>query len=212
MKTDDLISSLVADRTRPALSPRRSLGMLLPVALLFAVGVFAYVLDVRADFTAALRDWHYQSKIVLAASVALLGFALVLQLARPETPTRRAPVWAMGALLPLALALIAEIATLPFSDWPRQAIGTGPLNCLTLVPLISVAPLVATLLALRNGAPQSPTAAGAMAGFAAGGLGALIYAFHCDNDSPFYVAIWYLAAIGIVTAVGAALGRATLRW
>jgi len=80
------------------------------------------------------------------------------------------------------------------------------------VPLISLAPLVAALTAMRRGAPQSPLTAGAVAGFAAGGIGAFIYSIHCDNDSPFYVAIWYLGAILIVTLLGAVLGRSVLRW
>jgi hypothetical protein len=104
------------------------------------------------------------------------------------------------------------MAMLPVGQWSVSAIGSRPLFCLGLVPLIAAAPLAATLLALRRGAPQSPLAAGAVAGFAAGGMAALIYAFHCNNDSPFYVALWYLPAIGIVTAIGAGIGRVALRW
>ncbi|WP_374651963.1 NrsF family protein [Dongia sp.] len=212
MKTEDLIISLVADQTRPPASSRHMLGLLLPLALLVAFGIFVYTLDMREDFMLALGDWHYLAKIAVAASVAAIGLMLVARVARPEIAPAGLPVWILAALLPLAAGIAVESVTLPTSEWSRYAMGEAAIYCLTLVPLISLAPLAATLLALRHGAPQSPTAAGAVAGFAAGGLGALIYALHCNNDSPFYVAIWYLMAIGIVTLAGAVLGRSVLRW
>jgi hypothetical protein len=54
--------------------------------------------------------------------------------------------------------------------------------------------------------------AGAMAGALAGSLGAVLYAAHCVDDSPLFVATWYGIAIALVTAVGALLGHRLLRW
>ena len=43
-------------------------------------------------------------------------------------------------------------------------------------------------------------------------LAAAIYAWHCPDDSPLFVATWYTIAISMVTAVGFLLGRRLLRW
>ncbi|WP_374377138.1 NrsF family protein [Dongia sp.] len=212
MKTEDLIASLVADQSQPQQPPQRALLAILPIGLVAAIIIFTYALDVRPDFPAAIKEWHYFSKLTFSAVIALVGLTFLLRIARPEISTRQAPLWLLFALAPLFIALLAEVSTLPRDEWWRYAVGEKALYCLGLVPLISTAPLVALLLVLRRGAPQNPALAGAVAGFAAGGLGAFVYCFHCNNDSPFYVAIWYVGAIAIVTTVGAVAGRQILRW
>jgi hypothetical protein len=59
---------------------------------------------------------------------------------------------------------------------------------------------------------MSPAVAGAAAGLLAGALGAAVYATHCMDDSPLFVAIWYTPAIGLMTLVGLLVGRTMLRW
>jgi hypothetical protein len=54
--------------------------------------------------------------------------------------------------------------------------------------------------------------AGAVGGLLAGGLGAMLYASHCTDDSPLFVALWYVVAIALVAVVGALAGRLVLRW
>ena len=44
------------------------------------------------------------------------------------------------------------------------------------------------------------------------GVGALLYATHCPDDSPLFVAIWYGSATAIVVAIGALAGARLLRW
>jgi hypothetical protein len=84
--------------------------------------------------------------------------------------------------------------------------------CMVLIPMLSAAPLIAILLALRHGATSHPVLAGAAAGLLATGIGATLYATHCQSDSPMFVAVWYVIATVIVTAVGALLGSRLLRW
>ena len=90
--------------------------------------------------------------------------------------------------------------------------GTNSLACLALVPLLSLVPLGAILMALRYGAPSDPRLAGAAAGLLAGGIGATFYATHCVDDSPLFVATWYGLSITVVAMVGAALGARILKW
>ena len=77
---------------------------------------------------------------------------------------------------------------------------------------MGIAPLALFIAALRYGAPARPTLAGAVAGLAAGGISATLYAAHCTDDSPLFVATWYTLAIAILTAAGALGGRAFARW
>jgi hypothetical protein len=53
---------------------------------------------------------------------------------------------------------------------------------------------------------------GAVAGLFAGALGAVLYATHCPDDSPLFVAVWYGLAIAAVALIGALAGRRLLRW
>jgi hypothetical protein len=90
--------------------------------------------------------------------------------------------------------------------------GHNAAYCLALIPLLSIAPLAGFILALRAGAPRRPALAGAAAGLAASTIASALYAWHCIDDSPLFVATWYTIAIALVTAIGAALGRRYLRW
>jgi hypothetical protein len=94
----------------------------------------------------------------------------------------------------------------------QRLVGTNAIFCLKSIPFLAAAPLVAVLLALRQGAPEQPALAGAAAGLFAGAIGAACYATHCPDDSPLFVAAWYTLAIGLVAAIGAIAGRRLLRW
>jgi hypothetical protein len=65
---------------------------------------------------------------------------------------------------------------------------------------------------LRRGAATRPMLTGAVAGLIAGGIAATFYASHCVDDSPLFVATWYVIAIAFVALVGAIAGRWVLRW
>ena len=39
-----------------------------------------------------------------------------------------------------------------------------------------------------------------------------LYAFHCFDDSPLFVATWYLLAAIPVVVIGAVAGSRLLRW
>jgi hypothetical protein len=72
--------------------------------------------------------------------------------------------------------------------------------------------LAAALVGLRHGAPTRPAIAGAIAGLLSAGLAAILYASHCTDDSPLFVATWYTIAAALVTAVGALAGSRVLRF
>ena len=93
-----------------------------------------------------------------------------------------------------------------------RAVGGNSRVCLTAIPLMSLPLLAAALIGLRHGAPTRPAVAGAIAGLLSAGLAATLYASHCTDDSPLFVATWYTMATALVTAIGALAGSRVLRF
>ncbi len=211
MRTDDLIRGLAADARRQA-SPDRAIGLSLPLGLLGAIVIFALCLRVRPDFAAALLDPRLMLKFAVTISLAAAALLLLLRLARPGT--RAAPT-ALALLVPAGLMVLGAAATIglrPPEDWLPGLIGQNARYCVVLVPLLGAPILAALLAAMRRGAPTRPGLAGAVAGLAAGGLGATLYALHCTDDSPLFVMAWYGIGIAALTALGTVIGRRLLAW
>lgn len=210
MRTDDLIRALAADHERVrAWSGWRLAGALAP-ALLASALLFATALGPRPDISAAVHDPRFVMKFVETLTLAGTTFVVAVALARPGPFSS----WGMLAVGPaLLLAGVAfELVVVPASQWMPRLVGTNALVCLSAVPLLSVPLLAAALVALRAGAPLSPAKTGAAAGLIAGGLAAALYAAHCTDDSPLFVATWYSLAIGLVVVAGALIGARVLRW
>ncbi|MFO1090590.1 MAG: DUF1109 domain-containing protein [Hyphomicrobiales bacterium] len=210
MKTDDLIDALVADRPAQEPPPGRALARSLAVGVPVALLLMLAILGVRPDIGEAMGGWRFPLKIatmtVLAATAGWLAW-------RAAYPTARTSLSAL--LVPAVLivgGLAAETLLVPPADWARITLGHNALACLASIPLFSLAPLAAALLALRSAAPANPRLAGALAGLLAGGIGATFYGLHCFDDSPFFVVVWYTIAIGFVTLIGSILGNRFLRW
>jgi hypothetical protein len=72
--------------------------------------------------------------------------------------------------------------------------------------------LAGALFGLRHGAPTRPAVAGAIAGMLSAGFAATLYASHCTDDSPLFVATWYTVATALVAAIGALAGSRLLRF
>jgi hypothetical protein len=93
-----------------------------------------------------------------------------------------------------------------------RLVGHNSKVCMTAIPLISLPLLAASLYGLRHGAPERPAVSGAIAGLMSAGLAATLYASHCTDDSPLFVATWYTIATALVTALGALIGSKVLRY
>jgi hypothetical protein len=210
VKSDDLISLLAEDAT-----VRTKLGRVMAYALVAGTVISVIIListvGVRRDLAQAIETFGMIFKIITTLTIAIAASSLVFQIGRP------APLRARSLLLLIPLALIAgavisELFTTPSSHWNAGLMGDNASFCLTFIPVLALAPLGAFLIALRNGAPENPGLSGAVAGLAAGGIAAAIYAWHCPEESSFFLATWYMLAIAIVSAVGYFAGRHLLRW
>lgn len=211
MKTDDLIKLLSEDAPVKFRLSQVVPGLLC-VGGLFSLLLLLVTVGLRPDMSTALFTPRVAAKIVTTLMLALLACRLILPVGRPGAPVAghlKALLLPVGLLL---LALVTEAAVTPVADWKGLWIGAHPLFCLFFIPVLSVAPLGAVLIALRRGAPDDPGLAGAAAGLAAGTMAAAVYAWHCTDDSPFFVASWYGLAILLVTVAGYGLGQRLLRW
>lgn len=211
MKTEDLIALMAKDaspakRLGPAFSGWLALGAAASALLLLAT------IGLRPDIAAMIATPRVAFKILLTLSLAGSAILLARRMGEPGVSLR--PAFALIGLAGLALAggIAAELAAVPRQNWMTSLVGRNSGFCLFFIPTLSLMPLAALMLALRRGAPDQPGLAGAGAGLAAGAVAAAIYAWHCPDDSPLFVAAWYMLSILIVTLAGAAIGARALKW
>jgi len=211
MKTDDLISSLTADhswRPQPVW-----LGLLasLIAALPFSIAVFMMRLGVRPDIGTSVHNPFFDFKFVVTLALASATAALVLHMSRPEA-SLKGWIWLLAVPAGLLGIGIAVDLTMPQrSTWTTRLVGSNSTFCLTWIPMMSIPLLAGALLTLRRGATTRPAVTGALAGLLAAGVAATLYAAHCPDDSPLFVATWYTLASLLVAAVGALIGSRVLK-
>jgi hypothetical protein len=212
MDTDQFIRALAADNAHHG----QPVGMVLALSLLSAAPVsvvlFLVILGVRPDVMTAMHNPFFDLKFVVTLALALSALTVGLHLSRPEAGPRG---WIWLLLIPVGL-LVAGISSemmlpqrLPMMT---RLVGHNSRVCLSAIPTISLPLLVAALIGLRHGAPTRPVLTGALAGFLSAGFAATLYAAHCTDDSPLFVATWYTLAALAVAAVGALAGSKVLRF
>ncbi|MDE3177450.1 MAG: DUF1109 family protein [Pseudomonadota bacterium] len=211
MNTDDFLLALSADNA-PQPSLRRRFGLALAAGAAISLVVFMTALGPRPDVLAAAHTVRFDLKFLDTLALLTPSALLCLRLSRPEVSASALLGWLLAPVALLAIAVAVELASVPSSLWLTKVIGKNWWHCLTLVPIFSLPPLAALILALREGAPRHPALTGALAGMAAAGISATIYATNCTDDSPLFVATWYPLATGAVAALGAWAGRRWLTW
>jgi hypothetical protein len=212
MDTDQLIRTLAADNAHRG----RPVGFVLALALLSAapvsVAMFFAGLGVRPDVMTAMHNPFFDLKFAVTLALALSALTVSLHLSRPEASLRG---WAWLLLIPAGLLVggIASEMMLPQRlPMMTRLVGNNAPVCMTAIPLMSLPLLAAALIGLRHGAPTRPAVAGAIAGLLSAGLAATLYASHCTDDSPLFVATWYTIATALVAVIGALAGARMLRF
>jgi hypothetical protein len=212
MDTDQLIRSLAADNSYHP----RPVGFVLALALLAAAPValliFFAELGVRPDVMTAMHNPFFDLKFAVTLALASAAVIAGLHLSRPEASLR-----GYGWLFVIPAGLLAagiggEMMMPQRLPMMERLVGHNSKICMTAIPLISLPLLTASLVGLRHGAPTRPAVSGAIAGMLSAGLAATLYASHCTDDSPLFVATWYTIATAVVTAVGAFVGSRVLRF
>ncbi len=211
MTTDQLITAIAADAI-PSRPFARSFRYATAAGIAGAGLIFFTAIGPRPDLSPALETWRFLFKFLITVPLAAAAIAAVGELADPSKwmRDRRFPLLAPLGLL--TIAAVSELLILPQGLWAVRLVGSNAVNCMTLIPLLSIIPLAAFLTVLRRGAAFDPGKTGAAAGLAAAAIAASFYALNCFDDSPLFVITWYPLATSIVVASGYLLGRRMLRW
>jgi len=211
MKTDDLITALAADTLSPGRAPAHTLRLAALFGGLLSAIVLLGLFGLRGDLVPALATWRFDAKLAIVSVAVIVALADCIRLAAPT-----ATGWASRASLLVPALLIAavglELLSVPRDALISRAVGSNALVCVLAIPALALAPLLLGLWAMRSGAPVAPVAAGAAVGRLAAAIAATLYALHCFDDSPLFVALWYSLATLPVMLLGAVAGRVALRW
>jgi hypothetical protein len=212
MDTEQLIRSLAADNSHRA----RPVGYVLMLALLAAAPValliFFAELGVRPDVMTAMHNPFFDLKFAVTLALAISAIAVALHLSRPEASLRGFGWYLLIPAGLLVAGISGEMMMPQRAPMMTRLVGNNSKFCMTFIPVISLPLLLAALLGLRHGAPSRPALSGAIAGMLSAGLAATLYASHCTDDSPLFVATWYTLATALVAAVGALIGARVLKY
>jgi hypothetical protein len=212
VKTRELINLLVADQSTTSPRPRNAIAVTTATGALVTAVILVMLIGIRPDLAPALSSLRFIMKVAVVLVLAAAAIGATVRLSRPDGSP--GPwTWGLVAALSLLVAAVAgELIAIPAWQWEARLLGVNWLACLALIPVLSIPPLIGLFIALRHAAPSDAGYAGAVAGVAAGGIAATIYAAHCPDDSPLFVASWYTIAIGIVSLCGFLAGRRWLAW
>lgn len=211
MDTQNLIRTLAVDG-RKGVPMAQAWTMALGAAVVLAALAFFALIGPRPDIALAAETWRFLYKFAVTLALFAAGLWALVALTRPGVASRRRLVALLLAPGLLAAAVLAEVAAIPADQLGPRMVGSNAALCMTFIPLIGIGPLAAFLVALRYGAPDAPSLAGAVAGLVAGGVSATFYAAHCTDDSPLFVATWYPLAVLVLAAAGAVAARYVARW
>ena len=213
MPTDDLIASLSKDL---APAPRRMAAKRLALGggagVLVAAAIMPLWLGVRPDLMAAAGSAPFWIKFAYTVAIAGSMFWLLERLGRPGARTAAQTLTAMAPPLVLLVLAAGQLAFAEASQRHHLMMGASSDVCPWRIVALALPVLAGALWALRGLAPTRLTLTGAVAGLCAGGAGAFVYAFHCDESAMPFVALWYSFGILVSGLIGALLGRRLLRW
>ena len=200
-----------ADLKSP-IDPARRLTVAIAFGTLVSTLLMLKLIRLNPDLVRVMTVPEFWQKLGFSAVIAAIALPMVLRLSRPGLTVGRLPqglaasiggIWALAALA-LAGAEPEGRAALFFGNTWKV--------CPFLIAMLATPVFAGTLWAMRELAPTRLRLAGASAGLFAGGVGAMVYCFHCPElDAPF-IAFWYLIGMLIPAAAGALLGPRLLRW
>ncbi|MGH9160147.1 MAG: NrsF family protein [Vicinamibacteraceae bacterium] len=213
MKTDQLIDAL-STNLEPVPSRRieRTLIWAVIVGGVAAFCVMLVTLALRADGGSATHLAFLAVKVCFGLAVISAGVAFLITAMYPGREGRTSFALLFLPFVLIGLAALTTLLAGPSGAWAPIIRDTQWALCLLCIPLFAIIPFAVLVWALRKGAPTNLTRTGAVAGFVAGALGAVAYAFHCADDSLPFIAVWYSGPIALCGMIGAKLGPRLLRW
>ena len=212
MRTYEFIAALTADPVPEPIRLGRRTAAALAIGFVGSVAIYCLLLGPRPNIAAAPESMRFWMKCVASVAFALPTLLLTLRLAYPDAKPGALALWLIAPFILLAAGVAVEMLVVPQTEWMSRLMGANAMHCTITIPMLAAPVLAALIVALRAGAPLHPGLTGALAGAAAAGVGALVYASSCPDDSPLFVATWYPLATVICMGVGALAGRQFLAW
>jgi hypothetical protein len=213
MKTDDLVEILARGLTAPEqASPYDRITTAIAWGVAGAALGMALILGVRKDLVEAMALSMFWVKIFFPASLAVIAFYALRRMAIPgRLDVRLVLLLGLPVMLVGALGL-ASYASAAAGERNGLLFGDTWHHCLIFVPVLSVPLFMVLFRALKELAPTRPMLTGAVAGLLAGAVSAAIYALHCPELAPPFIAVWYSLGMAIPTLTGSLAGHYLLRW
>jgi len=213
MTHDRLIERLTED-LKPVRRRRPSLDLAIvaaicaiELALFFAMGA------ARPDMMKMMHQPSVCWRLGSLGLIALTSGALAILSFNPVYSPKRSIGW-LALIVMICLVSGVLIGAGPDAQLSllRRLYWQGGLQCTTKVVLLSIPPVIGLALLMRRGAPTDMERTALLAGLAAASWGAFVFVFACPSDDPLYIAVWYSAGCGIVTALSRLILPRLARW
>lgn len=213
MKTDTLIDTLAA-RAQPMArgAPARRYAISLAAGTTCALVAMLALLGPRRDLAVAIDLPMFWVKLAFVAALAFLGLTGAWRTSIPGRTLRSIERAIVGVVACMWIIAATALAKSGPGERMDLVLGQTWLACPWLIAGLSIPVFVAILWAVRRMAPTNLRLAGAMAGFAAGATGALVYSIHCPELGAPFLGTWYLIGMLLPAIVGGLAGKRILRW
>jgi hypothetical protein len=213
MKTRDLVARLARD-----ISPverdvvPRLLNRALMLGLAGSTVLLVALYGVRSDMPDLILTTMFWVRLIFPLAIIAAAMKLAERLGRPGAPLKFA--W-FAVALPIVTMLLAAggiLMATPPGYRLQLMLGTTWRTTTASVVVLSFPSLTAVMHAMKQLAPTRLALAGAGAGLLAGAQGLLVYSLYCSEMAVPFWGVWYVFAIAITTAIGAAIAPHCLRW
>jgi hypothetical protein len=210
---DALIDSLAAGLT--PVRPRTAVRDGLAFAALAAAEIAAYfaLRGMRPDMPMAMGNMAFWWKAVSLLVLAAIGVATTIAALDPaRSPRRGLRALAGAAALAVAVGWGVDAARGGSADLFARLDWRHGLDCIAVVVGCALPALGALALLMRRGAATDPRGAATAAGVAAAAWGGVVFTLDCPHDDPFYIAVWFAAAIVVVMGIARLILPRLTRW
>jgi hypothetical protein len=213
MNNNALIASLSAD-----LKPVKRHAIERQVAAAGLIGgtislaALLATLGIQTELDQASHMMPLIVKVGFAGSLAAIGLAATLKLARPDGMPTHVLQQAAAIIVLLACVTLVQAGYSHDVGESRLLLGASWQSCSLRIAALSLPVTAAIGWAVRRLAPVRLGQAGAAIGLAGGAISAALYALACAETSTAFVLVWYSAGIALSTAIGALAGPRLLRW
>ena len=211
--SERLIGRLAEDlRPVPRLAVARRLMLGVGMGAAVSAVLIAFALGLRPDMPQAVGEAMFWVK--LAYTLAIGGVALWAceRLARPASAADRRLPWLLVPALVVTLLAGWQLARAAAPLRMPMVMGRTADVCPWLILAFSLPPLAGLVWAIRGLAPTRLRLTGTIVGLAAGGIGASVYALHCDESTAPFLAVWYSLGVAAAAVLGWLAGPRLLRW